>query len=69
MFAPQPWPQGSTGSNSHATLSPQPYSDELLLLLLEPETHRSRSYWMSMVGCLMISLSCLAILALSAAHR
>ena len=69
MFAPQPWPQGSTITNPHAALSPQPFSDEFLLMLLEPETQRPKSYWMTMVGCLMISLSCLAVLALSAAQR
>ena len=55
MFAPQPWPQGSTITNPHAALSPQPFSDEFLLMLLEPETQRPKSYWMTMVGCLMAS--------------
>ena len=73
MYATQPLTTGSTCHTPHATFTPGPHlerpSEELLQLVLEPETERSRSYWMSMVGCLMISVSCLAIFVMAAARR
>jgi hypothetical protein len=69
MFATQPWPVGSTGLIPQAARTHDTSSEDLVRLLLEPEPQRSRSYWMSMLGCLMISLSCLAVFAISAAQR
>ena len=56
-------------ANPYAALTQKLHPDDLLRMLVEPETQRSTAYWATIAGCLMIIVSCLAVFALAAAQR
>ena len=74
MIAVQPWTDASAaptaaGASPYAALTHKLHPDDLLRMLVEPETQRSTVYWATILGCLTIIVSCLAVFALAAAQR